>query len=189
VAEIGIGVRVNGRLRRASVEPRLTLVDFLRERCQLTGTHVGCEHGVCGACTVLLKYPEDADESGPGLPGGEAVRSCLVFAVQADGAEVTTIEGVNAGGPAPGSGELSAVQAAFREHHALQCGFCTPGFVVSATAFLREHPDPTDEQIRDALSGNLCRCTGYQGILAAVRAAADSILTATQEAKPTQEPR
>jgi aerobic carbon-monoxide dehydrogenase small subunit len=189
VADIGIGVRVNGKLRRASVEPRLTLVDFLRERCQLTGTHVGCEHGVCGACTVLLKYPDEDGESGPGSPGGEAVRSCLVFAVQADGGEVTTIEGVNAGGPAPGSGELSAVQAAFREHHALQCGFCTPGFVVSATAFLREHPDPTDEQIRDALSGNLCRCTGYQGILAAVRAAADSILTATQEAKQTQEPR
>ena len=189
MADIGIGVRVNGRLRRASVEPRLTLVDFLRERCQLTGTHVGCEHGVCGACTVLLKYPDDADESEPGLPDGEAVRSCLVFAVQADGGEVTTIEGVNAGGPAPGSGELSAVQAAFREHHALQCGFCTPGFVISATAFLREHPDPTDEQIRDALSGNLCRCTGYQGILAAVRAAADSMLTTTQETKQTQEPR
>ena len=106
--------------------------------------------------------------AGRACPTAQAVRSCLVFAVQADGAEVTTIEGVNPGGPAPGSGELSAVQAAFREHHALQCGFCTPGFVISATAFLREHPDPTDEQIRDALSGNLCRCTGYQGILAAV---------------------
>ena len=187
MADVGIGVRVNGRLRRATVEPRLTLVDFLRERCQLTGTHVGCEHGVCGACTVFLRYPDDADESEPGRPDGQAVRSCLVFAVQADGGEVTTIEGVNAG--EPGSGELSAVQAAFRDHHALQCGFCTPGFVISATAFLREHPDPTDEQIRDALSGNLCRCTGYQGILAAVRAAADSMLTATQETKQTQEPR
>jgi aerobic carbon-monoxide dehydrogenase small subunit len=188
VTDIGIGVRVNGRLRRATVEPRLTLVDFLRERCQLTGTHVGCEHGVCGACTVLLKVPGE-DEGAPGSPGGDAVRSCLVFAVQADGAEVTTIEGVNQGDPASGPGELSVVQAAFREHHALQCGFCTPGFVISATAFLREQPDPTDEQIRDALSGNLCRCTGYQGILAAVRAAADSMLTATQETRQTQEPR
>ena len=189
MADIGIGVRVNGRLRRATVEPRLTLVDFLRERCQLTGTHVGCEHGVCGACTVFLRYPDDADEGEPGLPDGQAVRSCLVFAVQADGGEVTTIEGVNAGDPAAGSGELSAVQAAFRDHHALQCGFCTPGFVISATAFLREHPDPTDEQIRDALSGNLCRCTGYQGILAAVRAAADSMLSATQPTEQIQEPR
>jgi carbon-monoxide dehydrogenase small subunit len=167
VADIGIEIRVNGRLRRASVEPRLTLVDFLRERCQLTGTHVGCEHGVCGACTVLLD--------------GQAVRSCLVFAVQADGGEVTTIEGVTAR-----TGELSAVQTAFREHHGLQCGFCTPGFVISVTAFLRDHPDPTDGQIRDALSGNLCRCTGYQGILAAVRAAADSMQPTTKE---TQESR
>ena len=188
MTDIGIGVRVNGRLRRARVEPRLTLVDFLRERCQLTGTHVGCEHGVCGACTVLLKLPGD-DDCASGPPDGQAVRSCLVFAVQADGGEVTTIEGVNTGGPAPGSGELSAVQAAFRDHHGLQCGFCTPGFVISATAFLREHPDPTDEQIRDALSGNLCRCTGYQGILAAVRAAADSMLTTSEETPHSQEPR
>jgi aerobic carbon-monoxide dehydrogenase small subunit len=168
-----IEVTVNGRRRRAAVEPRLTLADFLRERCQLTGTHLGCEHGVCGACTVLLD--------------GQAVRSCLVFAVQADGSEVTTIEGIarlsqSQGGASPqsitgtarGDGELSSVQAAFREHHGLQCGFCTPGFVISVTAFLRDNPDPTDEQIREALSGNLCRCTGYQGILAAVRAAASS---------------
>jgi carbon-monoxide dehydrogenase small subunit len=148
-----VEVRVNGTARRAGVEPRLTLADFLRERCQLTGTHLGCEHGVCGACTVLLD--------------GEAVRSCLVFAVQADGAEVTTIEGI--AGP---DGELSPVQAAFREHHGLQCGFCTPGFVLSATAFLRDNPRPTDDEIRDGLSGNLCRCTGYQGILNAIRAAA-----------------
>ena len=164
MADVGIEIRVNGRLRRARVEPRLTLVDFLRERCQLTGTHVGCEHGVCGACTVLL--------------AGQAVRACLVFAVQADGAEVTTIEGITAtasGSSEPGPGELSAVQSAFRANHALQCGFCTPGFVISVTAFLRDNPNPTDEQIRDALSGNLCRCTGYQGILAAVRAAADSM--------------
>jgi carbon-monoxide dehydrogenase small subunit len=173
VADIGIEIRVNGRLRRTRVEPRLTLVDFLRERCQLTGTHVGCEHGVCGACTVLLKSPGE-EESGP---DGQAVRSCLVFAAQADGGDVTTIEGIAAGASQSEAGQLSVVQTAFREHHALQCGFCTPGFVISVTAFLRDHPDPTDEQIRDALSGNLCRCTGYQGILAAVRAAADHLRT------------
>jgi carbon-monoxide dehydrogenase small subunit len=153
--EADIEMRVNGVPRRDRVEPRLTLADFLRERCQLTGTHLGCEHGVCGACTVLLD--------------GAAVRACLVFAVQADGAEVTTIEGI--GSP---DGELSPVQAAFRDHHGLQCGFCTPGFVVSMTAFLRDNPDPTDEEIRAGLSGNLCRCTGYQGILQAVHAAAGS---------------
>jgi carbon-monoxide dehydrogenase small subunit len=192
MGDVGIGVRINGRLRRASVEARLTLVDFLRERCQLTGTHVGCEHGVCGACTVLLKYPDDADATVAGPTDGQAVRSCLVFAVQADEAEVTTIEGIGAGTSDTGVRELSAVQSAFREHHALQCGFCTPGFIISATAFLREHPDPTDEQIREALSGNLCRCTGYQGILAAVRAAADTMRTATQgtqQTQQTQEPR
>jgi carbon-monoxide dehydrogenase small subunit len=155
VADVEIEVRVNGEARAASVPPRLTLADFLRERCGLTGTHLGCEHGVCGACTVLLD--------------GDAVRACLVFAVQADGAEVTTVEGMSSPG-----GELSAVQAAFRDHHGLQCGFCTPGFVVSATAFLRDNADPTDDEIRVALSGNLCRCTGYQGIIDAVRAAAGS---------------
>ena len=148
-----VEVRVNGMARRGSVVPRLTLADFLRERCGLTGTHLGCEHGVCGACTVLLD--------------GDAVRSCLVFAVQADGSEVTTVEGI--AGP---GGELSAVQAALRDHHGLQCGFCTPGFVVTVTALLGQNPDPTEEEIRVGLSGNLCRCTGYQGIIAAVRAAA-----------------
>ena len=152
MAEVPIEVRVNGTARPATVEPRLTLADFLRDRCHLTGTHLGCEHGVCGACTVLLD--------------GEAVRSCLVFAVQADGAEVTTIEGI-----AP-DGELSPLQAAFRDHHGLQCGFCTPGFILSATAFLRDHPQPSDDEIRTGMSGNLCRCTGYQGILVAIRAAA-----------------
>ena len=155
MAEVPIEVRVNGTARAAAVEPRLTLADFLRDRCHLTGTHLGCEHGVCGACTVLLD--------------GEAVRSCLVFAVQADGAEVTTIEGI-----AAPDGELSPMQAAFRDHHGLQCGFCTPGFVLSATAFLRDHPHPSDDEIRTGLSGNLCRCTGYQGILAAIQAAADA---------------
>jgi carbon-monoxide dehydrogenase small subunit len=133
----------------------MLLVHFLRDVADLTATNIGCETTSCGACTVLLD--------------GEAVRACLMFAVQADGAEVTTIEGI-----AAPDGELSAVQAAFREHHGLQCGFCTPGFVISMTAFLRDHSNPTDEQIRDALSGNLCRCTGYQGILAAVHAAASA---------------
>jgi carbon-monoxide dehydrogenase small subunit len=145
-----VRLTLNGVPREATVEPRLTLADFLREQCRLTGTHLGCEHGVCGACTVLVD--------------GAAVRSCLMFAVQADGAEVTTIEGI-----ASPDGELSPVQAAFRDCHALQCGFCTPGFVVSVTAFLRDNPHPADEDIRDALSGNLCRCTGYQGIVRAVR--------------------
>ena len=131
----------------------MTLADFLREQCRLTGTHLGCEHGVCGACTVLVD--------------GAAVRACLVFAVQADGADVTTIEGI--AGP---DGELSPVQSAFRDCHGLQCGFCTPGFVVSVTAFLRDNADPSDQEIREALSGNLCRCTGYQGIVNAVRQAA-----------------
>ena len=143
---------VNGAVRRAEVEPRLTLADFLRGDCGLTGTHLGCEHGVCGACTVLLN--------------GAAVRACLIFAVQADGAEVTTVEGLGDGV------ELTPVQAAFRDCHGLQCGFCTPGFVVSVTAYLRDHPDPSDDEIREALSGNLCRCTGYQGIINAVRQAA-----------------
>ena len=150
-----VEMTVNGTARRNTIEPRLTLADFLRERCGLTGTHLGCEHGVCGACTVLLD--------------GEAVRSCLVFAVQADGREVTTIEGLSAP-----DGGLSQVQEAFRENHGLQCGFCTPGFVVSVTALLRDNPHPSDEQIRAGLSGNLCRCTGYQGIIAAVRAASDA---------------
>ena len=152
--EVAVRTIVNREPREAVVEPRLTLADFLRERCHLTGTHLGCEHGVCGACTVLVD--------------GAAVRSCLMLAVQADGTEITTIEGI--GGA---DGTLSDVQAAFREAHGLQCGFCTPGFVVSVTAFLRDHPEPTDREIREALSGNLCRCTGYQGIVNAVRLAAD----------------
>jgi len=155
VHDIEVEVRVNGVARKVTIEPRLTLADFLRERCGLTGTHLGCEHGVCGACTVVLD--------------GAAVRSCLVFAVQADGAEVTTVEGL-----AP-EGDLNPVQAAFRDHHGLQCGFCTPGFVVSVTAFLRDNPDPSDDEIRAGLSGNLCRCTGYQGILVAIRSAAEAL--------------
>ncbi|WP_319429855.1 (2Fe-2S)-binding protein [Mycobacterium sp. RTGN5] len=150
-----IQVSVNGIPFDSIVEPRLTLADFLRERCGLTGTHLGCEHGSCGACTVLLD--------------GAAVRSCLVFAVQAEGAEVSTVEGV-----ASADGELSTVQAALRDCHGLQCGFCTPGFVMSITALLRDNPHPTDEEIREGLSGNFCRCTGYQGIVNAVHQAAET---------------
>jgi carbon-monoxide dehydrogenase small subunit len=150
---VPVSVRVNGIDRTEAVPPRLTLADFLRQRLGLTGTHVGCEHGSCGACTVLVD--------------GDAVRSCLLFAVQTDGTDVTTVEGL--AGP---DGELTGLQAAFRDHHGLQCGFCTPGFLMTATALLRETPDPSDDDIRVALSGNLCRCTGYQGIVAAVRAAA-----------------
>ena len=149
---MAITTTVNGEHRRGVVEPRKTLADFLREDCALTGTHLGCEHGVCGACTVL----------GDGVAG----RSCLMFAVQADGSDITTVEGM-----AP-PGELSAVQQAFREEHGLQCGFCTPGFVVSVHAFLAEHANPSRDEIREALSGNLCRCTGYQGIIRAVERAA-----------------
>ena len=153
MGEVAVAVRVNGQSRQTTVEPRLTLADFIRERCGLTGTHLGCEHGVCGACTVLVD--------------GAAVRSCLMFAVQADGREVTTVEALDGPG-----GELSVVQEAFRDAHGLQCGFCTPGFIVSLTAYLRDHQDPTDDDLRSALSGNLCRCTGYQGILEAARLAA-----------------
>ncbi len=153
MAESLVRIVVNGESQEASVEDRITLADFLRERCGLTGTHLGCEHGVCGACTVLVD--------------GAAARSCLIFAVQAAGSEVTTIEGITGT-----DGALNNVQEAFRAEHGLQCGFCTPGFVVSVTAFLRDHPDPSDREIKEALSGNLCRCTGYQGIIKAVRLAA-----------------
>lgn len=152
-AKISIAVSVNGENQVAEVEPRLLLADFLRENLDLTGTHVGCEHGICGACTVLMN--------------GDSVRSCLTFAVQADGAEVETVESL---------GEIDALgplQQAFREHHALQCGFCTPGMLMTATDMLRKYPLETDDDIRDGLSGNICRCTGYQNIVAAVRSAAD----------------
>ncbi len=154
--EMPVEMTVNGRAVEAVVEPRVTLADFLRERCGLTGTHLGCEHGACGACTVWVD--------------GAAVRGCLVFAVQADGSAVDTVEGV-----AAPNGELSPVQAAMRECHGLQCGFCTPGFVMSITALLRDNPKPSDEEIREGLSGNFCRCTGYQGIVNAVHRAAELI--------------
>jgi carbon-monoxide dehydrogenase small subunit len=153
VSEHDVALTVNGTSRRGRVEARTTLADFLREGLGLTGTHLACEHGVCGACTVMFD--------------GRAVRACLLFAVQADGADVTTIEGMS--GP---NGELSTVQQSFMDAHGLQCGFCTPGFVVSVTAFLRDNPAPNDAEIREALAGNLCRCTGYQGIIEAVKLAA-----------------
>jgi len=145
-------VTVNGVRRERAVEPRLLLSDFLRHELGLTGTHVGCEHGVCGACTVLLD--------------GDAVRACLLFAVQTDGHEVTTVEGLAEGE------ELHPLQAAFREAHGLQCGFCTPGVLMTLVPFLAEHPAPTEAEIREALSGHLCRCTGYAGMVEAVKLAA-----------------
>jgi aerobic carbon-monoxide dehydrogenase small subunit len=150
---VAIALRVNGTVREVDVEPRWLLSDVLRHRLGLTGTHVGCEHGVCGCCTVLLS--------------GQPARSCLVFAVQADGAEVTTVEGLC--GP---DGGLHPLQTAFRRHHGLQCGFCTPGFLMTALAIYRQAPSMSDEQLREALGGQLCRCTGYVGIVEAVRAAA-----------------
>ncbi|HLK85605.1 MAG TPA: (2Fe-2S)-binding protein [Candidatus Binataceae bacterium] len=147
-----IRLTVNGQPHEGSAEPRRLLVDFLREDLALTGTHVGCEHGICGACTILFN--------------GEAVRSCLMLAVQADGAELMTVEGLARGG------ELHILQLAFREHHALQCGFCTPGMLMAAYDFLRVNPRPTEDEVREALSAVLCRCTGYQGIVRAVMAAA-----------------
>jgi len=155
VNEMTVSVRVNGQPREIRVEARKLLADALREDLGLTGTHVGCEHGVCGACTILLD--------------GDAVRACLMFAVQAEGCDVVTIEGV-----AGGAGAMGDVQQAMHECHGLQCGFCTPGFVMSITAFLEQHPNPDERAIREGLSGNLCRCTGYVGIVAAVKAAASA---------------
>jgi len=160
-----ITVQVNGVAQTAEVEVRMTLVDFIRERLGLTGTHVGCEHGVCGACTILLD--------------GAPVRSCLMFAVQAAGEEIMTVEAL--GTP----DRLHPIQEAFRDHHGLQCGFCTPGFLMTTLAFLRERPSPTADEIRVALAGHLCRCTGYQGIVEAVSDAAARLTAGT----PTPAPR
>ncbi|MGH3059444.1 MAG: (2Fe-2S)-binding protein [Gaiellaceae bacterium] len=151
-----IAVTLNGRRYEGEVEPRTLLSDFIRHDAGLHGTHVGCEHGVCGACTVQLD--------------GEPVRSCLLLAVQADGRSLRTVEGL-----APAGGGLHPIQAAFQETHALQCGFCTPGFLVTIEAFLRERPDPSGEEIREALAGNLCRCTGYKAIIEAVELAAERL--------------
>jgi carbon-monoxide dehydrogenase small subunit len=150
-----IAVEINGTEYGSEVEDRTLLSDFIRHHAGLTGTHVGCEHGVCGACTVQLD--------------GEPVRSCLMLAVQAHGRALTTVEGL--GGP---DGELSDLQRAFTEHHALQCGFCTSGFLITADAMLRQRPDASESEIREAMAGNLCRCTGYEGIVAAIRAVASS---------------
>ena len=143
-----VTVTVNGRPRGGYAEPRTLLSDFLRHELKLFGTHVGCEHGVCGACTVNID--------------GRAVRSCLRFAVQVDGAEIGTVEGL------AGNGTLSPLQEAFRRRHALQCGFCTAGILISATQFLETNPDPTEDEVRDMLSGHICRCTGYEGMVRAI---------------------
>jgi carbon-monoxide dehydrogenase small subunit len=149
---VPITVSVNGARYQRDVEPRLLLSDFIRQELGLTGTHVGCEHGVCGACTILLD--------------DEPVRSCIMFAVQADGHVIQTVESL-----ASATGELNPLQAAFREAHGLQCGFCTPGFLMTLTAFLRDNPHPSDAELRDALSSNLCRCTGYHHIFEAAKLA------------------
>jgi aerobic-type carbon monoxide dehydrogenase small subunit (CoxS/CutS family) len=145
---------VNGKPVSAKLSPRISLADFLREHLRLTGTHLGCEHGVCGACTVIV---DDA-----------SVRACLLFAVQLEGANVTTVEGLSP------DGKLNDLQRAFQEHHALQCGFCTPGFLTTAHTFLQENPNPTADEVRAAVSGNLCRCTGYLGIVDAILATAQA---------------
>jgi carbon-monoxide dehydrogenase small subunit len=157
-----ITLSVNGKQVEAQAETRMLLSDFLRHPLGLTGTHVGCEHGVCGACTVLFD--------------GQPVRSCLMFAPQAQGHELRTIEGLS-----PGPGQLNILQQAFRDAHGLQCGYCTPGILMTMTAFLAEHPQPSEEQVREALSGNLCRCTGYQKIVAAVMLAAERMAAAGAE--------
>lgn len=153
--QVAITVFVNGTQYKETVDPRLLLSDFLRETLGLTGTHVGCEHGVCGSCTVIFD--------------GQPVRSCLMFAVQANGHEVVTVEGL--GTP----DNLHVVQEAFMEAHGLQCGFCTPGFLMTVVPFLAQNPDPSEEEIREAIAGNLCRCTGYQHIVDAVKLAAEKM--------------
>jgi aerobic-type carbon monoxide dehydrogenase small subunit (CoxS/CutS family) len=150
---VAVSVTVNGKSYTTTTATRSTLADFLRVELNLTGTHVGCEHGVCGACTVLVD--------------GASARSCLMLAVQADGAEVTTIEGLAKGN------ELHRLQEAFRDAHSFQCGFCTPGFVMAAVELLEENSSPTETEVREALSGNICRCTGYQSIVAGVMLAAE----------------
>jgi len=147
-----VTITVNGTRYERAVEPRMLLSDFLRHELGLTGTHVGCEHGVCGTCTIVL--------------GGQAVRSCLMFAVQADGYDILTVEGLGT------IEELHPLQDAFRDAHALQCAFCTPGFLMTLVPFLEENPNPTEDEIREAIAGNLCRCTGYQNIVEAVKLAA-----------------
>ncbi|WP_420403274.1 (2Fe-2S)-binding protein [Nisaea sp.] len=162
MSKMHVKMNVNGAEVEALAEPRTLLIHFLREQLSLTGPHIGCETSHCGACTVDLD--------------GKSVKSCTVFVAQANGADVTTIEGI-----AGADGTLHALQEAFREHHGLQCGFCTPGMITRAHRLLQENPDPSEEEIRFGISGNLCRCTGYQNIVKAIRAAADE-LNATREA-------
>jgi carbon-monoxide dehydrogenase small subunit len=169
-----VRVRVNGEAYERTVEPRLLLSDFLRHELGLTGTHVGCEHGVCGACTVLLD--------------GQSVRSCLILTPQVHGREILTVEGLapGAGSGKREAGALHPLQLAFREAHGLQCGFCTPGMLLTLIPFLRENPSPTAEEIRKAISGNLCRCTGYQNIVEAVQLAADRAASPTTSMEAIQ---
>jgi carbon-monoxide dehydrogenase small subunit len=155
-----VSVTINGKLYERDIEPRLLLSDFIRHEIGLTGTHVGCEHGVCGACTILLD--------------GQPVRSCIIFAVQANGRELMTVEGLT---PEPKTESLHPLQASFREAHGLQCGFCTAGFIMTVLAFLEENKNPSEQEIRQAISGNLCRCTGYQHIVEAVKLAAEKMAT------------
>jgi carbon-monoxide dehydrogenase small subunit len=157
-----IAVTINGKKYQEEVEVRYTLADFMRQQLGLTGTHLGCEHGVCGACTILFD--------------GRSARSCLMLAVQADGHEILTVEGI-----APSADKMHPLQEAFRDNHGLQCGFCTPGMLTTLIEFLRDNPDPTEQEVRIAISGNLCRCTGYQGIVAAALDAAQR-LKAVKEA-------
>jgi 2-furoyl-CoA dehydrogenase 2Fe-2S iron sulfur subunit len=147
--KVRISFTLNGRQVSGEAEPRMQLADFLRHVLHAHGTHVGCEHGICGACTIMLD--------------GRAVRSCLLYAVQVEGCRVQTVEGLS-----PGEGKLNDLQSAFRRHHALQCGFCTAGILISATQFLSEHPAPTEHEVREMLSGHICRCTGYHGIVEAI---------------------
>jgi len=153
---VDIRLTVNGQPREGRCEPRKLLVDFIREDLGLTGTHAGCEHGICGACTIFYN--------------GEAARSCIMFAVQADGAELVTVEGL-----AESSSKLHPLQRAFHEHHALQCGFCTPGMLITALDYLKINPSPTEDEIRDAISAVLCRCTGYINIVKAIKAGAEAM--------------
>jgi len=164
MAKMHVAMTVNGKQVEALVEPRMLLIHFLREELGLTGPHIGCDTSHCGACTVDL--------------GGRSVKSCTVFVAQADGGEVTTIEGITGEG-----GALHPLQEAFREHHGLQCGFCTPGMITRAMRLLAENPDPTDAEIRAGISGNLCRCTGYQNIVKAIRAAAATMAGAKEAAE------
>jgi aerobic carbon-monoxide dehydrogenase small subunit len=165
---VEMSLTVNGKDYRIKVEPRYTLADAIRNQCGLTGTHLGCEHGVCGACNVLVD--------------GEPVRSCLMFAVQADGATIRTVEGLNDGE------QLHPLQQTFTDHHALQCGFCTPGFLMLLTGALEKNPDLTDDELKDILSSNLCRCTGYQNIMRAARAAADQMKAQSRSADSPGKP-